>query len=446
MPAPTTPGPMSAPPASVPLAFLSAAGVGYVATGAAVAFAADRLAATPTHSGAVSAVHVGLLAFLTTAVLGAVHQFGPVVAQRRMRSTSAARVTLALLVGAVWLLPTGFAHGPEDLIVAGGLMGLAAVLLAIWNLWPALASPDGGVPLVALRLALGYLLVTVCFGVVYAFDRQTGWFPLLPHRTLAHAHLGLVGWMGLAYVGVAEKLWPMFLLAHRPSQRSGSWAVGLVGSGTAVLAAGILFALPPVAVVGGAVVSAGMVAHLVSLASCVRHRRRPLELLHAYLFASAAFLVAAIVLGAVGALADVATSIRTHLLAAEVASLAAWLAIAVVGHLHKIVPFITYTALRARGVRQNASGGPLMFGDLFDRRAGWVSLVGVVSGFTTLVVGLALGEANVIAAAGAIVSLSAVVTIVNLVGGPWRASKVEATPKPTIPVTPWTPVAETTGA
>jgi hypothetical protein len=37
-----------------------------------------------------------------------------------------------------------------------------------------------------------YLVATVAFGVVYAFDRQTGWFPLYPSRVLAHAHLGLV--------------------------------------------------------------------------------------------------------------------------------------------------------------------------------------------------------------------------------------------------------------
>ena len=80
----------------------------------------------------------------------------------------------------------------------------------------------GGVPLVGLRLSVSYLVVTVGFGVTYAFDRTEGWFGLLPHRVLSHAHLGLLGWLGLTYVSVAERLWPMFLLAHRPSQRSGA--------------------------------------------------------------------------------------------------------------------------------------------------------------------------------------------------------------------------------
>ncbi|MEI2700350.1 MAG: hypothetical protein V9E94_19215, partial [Microthrixaceae bacterium] len=62
-------------------------------------------------------------------------------------------------------------------------------------------------------MAVIYLVATAAFGVTYAFDRSNFWFELLSHRVLAHAHLGLIGWLGLAYVSVAEKLWPMFLLA-----------------------------------------------------------------------------------------------------------------------------------------------------------------------------------------------------------------------------------------
>src|SRR5690606_28498778 len=192
----------------------------------------------PTSSGAVGAVHVGVLAFLTTAVLGAVHQFAPVVARRPLRSVLAARLTLAGMVVTGWLLPTGFAHGPEGLVAAGGVAGACTVALAAWNLSGPLAARDGGVPLRGLRLSVLFLVVTVAFGVVYAFDRQAGWFPLPPHRVLAHAHIGLLGWLGLTYVAVAEKLWPMFLLAHRPRAREGAWAVGLVGAGVPLLAAG----------------------------------------------------------------------------------------------------------------------------------------------------------------------------------------------------------------
>ena len=194
----------SVPPPSVPLSFLAAAGLGLSLFGLAVWFAADRIVTSPAHPGALAAVHVGMLAFLTTAVLGAAHQFTPVVARRPLRSVTVARVTFVGMVATAWLLPSGFAHGPESLVAAGGVTGAVTVLLAAWNLSGPLSVRGRGVPLAGLRLSVTYLVATVAFGVVYAFDRQAAWFPLLPHRVLAHAHVGLLGWLGLTYVAVAE--------------------------------------------------------------------------------------------------------------------------------------------------------------------------------------------------------------------------------------------------
>jgi hypothetical protein len=431
---PFVPGATSAvPPASVPLGFLAAAGVGLFAFGLAVWFAADRVVASPTHPAAVSAVHVGMLAFLTTAVLGAVHQFTPVVARRPLRSVVAARATLVGMVATAWLLPSGFAHGPESLVAAGGVTGAATVLVAAWNLSGPLAARDGGVPLAGLRLSVGFLVVTVAFGVVYAFDRQTGWFPLLPHRVLAHAHLGLLGWLGLTYVSVAEKLWPMFLLAHRPRARAGAWAVGLLAVGVPVLAAGLLLAAPAVAWLGGLAVASGLGCHLTSLAGVVHHRRRPLELLHWFLFSSAAFLVAAIALGATAALAAVEPAERARLVAAEVAALAAWLGFAVIGHAHKIVPFIAYTALRARGVTTGPSGRPLLFGDLFHHGAARLTLVAAAAGFATTVAGILAESPATVAAGGAAVALAGALVTANLASGPRRAARVHDTTIPRRP-------------
>lgn len=138
---------------------------------------------------------------------------------------------------------------------------------------------------------------------------------------LAHAHLGLIGWLGLAYVAVAEKLWPMFLLAHRPHARAGERAVWLVGTGAPIVTLGLLFSSQPVTIVGGALVVAGLGFHLASLASVIAHRRRSLELLHGFVLASAAFLVIAIMTGIVAGLAPIDTELRTRLVVTEVFSL-----------------------------------------------------------------------------------------------------------------------------
>ena len=425
--APFVPGGGSAvPPASVPLGFLAAAGVGLTAFGLAVWFAADRIVEAPTHPGVLSAVHVGVLAFLTTAVLGAVHQFAPVVGRRPLRSIPAARATLVGMVATAWLLPSGFAHGPESLVATGGVVGALTVTLAAWNLSGPLAAGNGGVPLAGLRFSVGFLVATVAFGVVYAFDRQAGWFPLLPHRVLAHAHLGLLGWLGLTYVSVAEKLWPMFLLAHRPRAREGPWAVGLLAAGAPVLAIGLLFAVPALAWAGGIMAGAGLMCHLASLAAAVRHRRRPLELLHGFLFASAASLVVAVALGAAAALADVTPADRSRLVAAEVAALMAWLGLAIVGHAHKIVPFIAYTALRARGVTHGPSGRPLLFGDLFHHGVARATLGLAAGGFAIALAGVLAASPSTLAVGGVALSATGALATINLATGPGRAARRSA--------------------
>jgi hypothetical protein len=339
------------------------------------------------------------------------------------------------MVATGWLLPSGFAHGPESLVATGGAIGAATVALAAWNLSGPLAARGRGVPLVGLRFAIGFLVVTVAFGVVYAFDRQTGWFPLFPHRVLAHAHLGLLGWLGLTYVAVAEKLWPMFLLSHRPRARSGAWAVGLLAAGVPVLAAGMLLAAPALAWPGGIAAGAGLACHLMSLAASVRHRRRALELLHGFLFTSAAFLVTAVALGAAAALADGPVE-GARLVAAEVAGLVAWLGLAVVGHAHKIVPFIGYTALRAAGVATAPSGRPLLFGDLFHHGAARVTLVTAASGFATVIAGILAASPTAIAAGGVAVSATGALATANLALGPRRVTRGRRSAAPARAPTP----------
>ena len=402
------------PPPPVPLGFLAAAGVGLVGFGLATWFAADRIVAAPSHPGAVSAAHLGVLAFLTVGVLGAVHQFGPVVGRRPLRSVPAARLTLAGMVATGWLLPTGFAHGPDWLIPTAGSVGAVTVVIAAWNLSGPLMARGGDIPVIGLRISITYLVVTVAFGMVYAFNREAGWFPLYPSRVLAHAHLGLLGWLGLTYVSVAEKLWPMFLLSHRPSARPGVVAVSCLGAGVAPLAAGLLFSAPAFAWLGGGLVIVGLGAHAVSLATSVRHRRRPIELLHGFLFGSIGFLAIAAVTGGLAVVLPLDPATRARLVTAEVAALIAWLGLAILGHAHKIVPFIVYTVLRSRGVSRWATGRPLLFSDLYRPVPARVTLVLGATGFAMLVAGILTASAPTVAAAGVTIAATALVTMLNL--------------------------------
>ena len=163
------PARLAAPPAAVPLGFLAAAGGALVACGVAVAWVAPTLVDTPTLPRAVATVHLGLLAFLTVGVLGAAHQFSPVVGGRALRSRAVAFVTLGLLVPATWLLPYAFATNRPALVEAAGATAATVICLAAWNLSAPLLRRHADTPVVGLRIAIGFLVVTALFGATYAF-------------------------------------------------------------------------------------------------------------------------------------------------------------------------------------------------------------------------------------------------------------------------------------
>ena len=418
--------PLAVPPAWLPLSWLAAAGVGLVGLVIALAASAETVVTTPQAPTALATAHLAMLAFATTAVLGAAHQFGPVVAGRRLRSATAGLLTLALWVPAAWLLPFAFATRRPALLEIAGVTAFSAVCLAAWNLSGPLLRRGRGTPVLGLRLAVIYLVVTAGFGATYALDMHHGWFLLFPRRVLAHAHLGLIGWIGLAYVSVAGKLWPMFLLAHRPSAKAGDWAVRLIASGVPFVAIGLLIPWRPMIWFGALLVVAGLASHLVSLSQVIRHRRRRLELLHAFVLGSAAMLVVGMWAALAAGALDVSTTVRTRAVQTEVVALTFWLILAIVGHLHKIVPFISWSRLRAGGHTRSPEGKPLMFAHLYHAPTARATCVAALVAATSAVVGIAGGHIVLVRIAGIALAFAGVATTVNLTNGPLHILRVDA--------------------
>jgi hypothetical protein len=160
----------------------------------------------------------------------------------------------------------------------------------------------------------------------------------------------------------------MFLLAHVPGRRRSAWlAVWAVPSGVLLLSPGLLFGVVWLAWCGAAILAVGLGAHLFSLMMHIRYRRRKADLHLLFVVTSAFWLV----VGAALALAAELIIGRHHhvgvaLVAAAVTAFSGWLLIALVGHSHKVVPFILWSALRGRGVEKKADGTPLMFADLYE--------------------------------------------------------------------------------
>lgn len=408
--------PQAVPPPSVPLSFLAAASLGLIGCGAAWIWAAGAAAADPTADRVVAAAHLGMLATLSMGVLGALHQFVPVVTGRPLRSLHLSRATFATWTAAAWLLPVGFATQRESVVEAGGAFAALAVVLVVVNLSSPLAARGKGSPVVGLRFALVGFVATASYGVVYVADRRGNWFDLSGHVVLAHVTIGLFAWLGLSYVSVAEKLFPMFFLAHVPGRRlSGKVAVWAVPAGAALLSPGLLFGIRPVAVTGVAVLVAGLAAHLISLAAHTRHRRRPPDLHLLFVVTSAAWLL----IGAALALTSAVVIGGNHhegmaFAAAAVASFGGWLLEALVGHAHKVMPFVAWAALRARGVDKNSAGKPLLFADLYDHTWAWLTYTTVTAGTALLCAGLASDIAALSAFGGALFVLTGLVAASNL--------------------------------
>ncbi len=408
--------PSVVPPPSVPLAFLAAAALGLIACGLALVWVRSVAVLDPTDDRVVAAAHLGMLATLSMGVLGALHQFVPVLTQRPLRSIRLAHATFASWFAGAWLLPAGFLSGDERVVEAGGGFAALAVALLVANLLAPLRAPGGGAPVTGLRFAVAGFVLTASFGVLYVADRRGEWFVLSGHVVLAHASVGLLAWLGLAYVSVAEKLWPMFFLAHVPGRRrAGSLAVSALPAGVALLSPGLLLDLPVLAGIGGAVALLGLVAHLASLIAHVRHRRRRADLHLAFVLTSALWLLG----GAGLALAAALRAAGGHrdsaaLASAAIAAFGGWLLETLVGHAHKVVPFIAWSLLRARGIDKNASGSSLMFADLYSRRLAGLAYALVTVGIGALCAGLATSAAAAVALSGALVAATGIVAGANL--------------------------------
>jgi len=422
--------PDGVPPPSVPLSFLGAAVLGLAACGVALVLARVLATGDPTDDRVVGAAHFMMLATLSMGVLGALHQFTPVITQRSLRSVLVSRATFVTWFAASWLLPLGFLTRREGVVEAGGAFAAVAVLLLVINIAPPLAARAKGAPTTGLRLAVFGLVATACYGVVYVMDRRGAWFDLSGHVVLAHASVGLLAWLGLTYVSVSQKLWPMFMLAHVGGPRRADWiSVMALFGGVALLSPGLLLRVTGLTILGGLVVALGLGAHLFSLARFVRHRRRAADLHLLYVISSAGWLVVAAAL-AVASSRELATDPHrgVALVAATVVAVVGWLLVALVGHSYKIVPFIVWSALRARGVSKKSDGSALLFADLYHHRWSAVDLVLVNLAVAATCVGFGASLSALVGIGGVALVACAVVTGGNLTWRPVRYLRVEAAP------------------
>jgi hypothetical protein len=310
------------------------------ATGALVA-AAPRLAAGDLGaSWPVLAVHLLALGFLPLAVSGGTFHLLPVMLRNPLRSERRLWIALPLLaVGASVVAPGIGFDLPAALWPGAALLvtGLALVLLELAGLL--IRAPRGRM-LVASRAGVGlslfHAVASLTLGTI-VFERgdepalgvtHEGWL-------LVHLHLAALGWLALLILAVGRTLGPMLALAPAAPPRRRPLEELLLVLGLWLLIAGLAAGLRPLAYSGAGliVVALGRFAALILRVGRTRRIAPEGPLLH--LFAGAAFLVQAAILGFV--LLAGAGPQQRGIAAYVLLLLLGWAAGVTLGHLPKLL-------------------------------------------------------------------------------------------------------------
>jgi nitrite reductase (NO-forming) len=264
----------------------------YLGAGGTVLALGDRVA-----GGGWLALHLVLLGAATNAIVVWSEHFAAALlrAPPAAGRVAAAR-TLALNVGILAVL--GGVHGGRPALAAAGVCLAGAVVLAhalllASRVGRALPSRLGGtvwfyVAAAAALLAGMGIGLWLAGGVVASADAYLA-------LRLAHVHLNVLGWVGLAVVGTEFTLWPTVLRTRMVTgvERAARWSLPPLAAGLAVAAAGLAAQRRSLALAGLTAYAAGLGVALVPFVRTAL-RRPPRTAASWMLAAGMAWLVVAV--------------------------------------------------------------------------------------------------------------------------------------------------------
>ena len=399
------PRPSSGPAPDVPLRYLLLSAAAFVLAAPGVAWFAPELAGHYYHPHVVALTHAVTLGWITLAIMGAGYQLIPIVLGRPVWSERLARWQFwLLLLGVSGMVAHFYAGTWPGLVLAAGLFA-AGVALHLINVVLSLRGFDRW-SFTARLVALAYagLGVTVVFGLLLGADHIVKALPGDFFSTLhAHVHLALLGWVMPMVLGVAARVYPMFLLAPEPRgwpERLQFWGLAV---GVPAVTTGLVLRVPEMQIAGAFAVATAAAGHLAWVIAMVRHRRRPrLDWGLRLVLTGAAFIVPGTLLGLAFAL-DLISGPR-FALAYAVVVLGGWISLTIAGMMLKIVPFLVwYRVYSSRVGKERVPTLP----ELSWARAEGAACVLLAAGFIALTGAMVDGSPEAIRAAGVILTLGA---------------------------------------
>ena len=367
----------------------------------------------------VAITHALVIGWVTTTVMGASYQLGPVVIGGNLWSERLARVQFLLHVGAVVSFVWGLALWDTMVMGFAGSALVLSFLLYVVNVGHSVWSGRAWTLTRAyLAASLTLLVVAFTLGITWVGALQPShlWFPITLGRLSAHAHLGLVGWLGLTVMGVSYQLAPMFNVVTEARPRWG-WHALAITSGALVLFAAVIaldppaWARPPLA----AALAVGPLVWGADQLRLMRHRsRRRLDVQGRAVFLSLGFLVLTVALGLGASFGSPLTrddEPARWLLAYGAAGIVGWMGTTLIGNSYKILPFLLwYHRYRARVGREPVP----MVNDLYKDSVATATLV--LNGLTALmlVVASLTGSVELLRAGGAVAVVVGIVHVTTM--------------------------------
>ena len=374
----------------LPLRYLATGMLAWVLAAVAVPLLAADLVAGFDDPKIFALTHLVVLGWVTMTIMGALYQLFPVALQASLAAPEIGRWNFILYAaGVAGFVPSFYFDWTPGVAIFGSLAVVGIVIFAATLLlsYPSVRArhPMG----LFVLCGLGWLLVTIGFGLAWALDWQFRWFVITPNMLAAHVHAGLAGWLGCTLMGVSYKLMELFALAHRRAWRFAYLVLGLWNSALVALILSLLLRPGGWEVAASATaLAATVILFAFDLARMwTRRRRRRISVEQGHVALS---LLSLLLACGIGVTLTVGHGFPPNwFVAYGYAAIVGGVGFAIAGRYQKIIPFLAWLH---RYSRASGPAPPPLLQDLVDERLGWASLALLAAGYVLVLVGLLLAS------------------------------------------------------
>lgn len=408
-----------APSVAIPLRFVLTGIASFIAAMTWLAFRPDLLATYHYNQYIIAVTHLFVLGWLCSVIMGAMYQLVPVALETKLYSEKLARWHYVLhTVGFAGMVAMFWVWDMKQVGHFGSAFGFGVILFAYNLTRTLLRIPRWNVVAVGITSALFWLVMTMVAGLFLASAKCWPKInPLDPIASMhAHAHLGVLGFFVMMLVAVSYKLIPMFTLSEVRNPRRALTSIVLLNVGLLGLAFTVLlgsawklaFAL---------VAIAGLVCFGVEVLAILRSRKRAV-----LDWGLKQFLVALALLAPLSALAIMLCwpGLPLTALTAQLETVYGLLALlgvlsfAIVGMLHKVIPFLVWYASYSKQIGRAKVPS---LSDLYSERLQKISFAFLMLGLASMCLSAALGHERAVQA-------SLVALLLGLGAFGWNVAKI----------------------